>query len=211
MVLSKLLETIQQRNDSPGRTPHSRFPLEVFRQRDMTSDLHGPAQPRGAKRKRPSTDTRTNRPSVSQARNDSPLDESPSRNPHNSGGEFYNTNLGTVPVDSEGLSAGFGSVEALDGRVVPEPSFHQYGQQQGSHQQAPPGSGPPQFADPSVIQGVDMTGFPGADVGDGAEWAQFPGLGGWNNGMVDVLHGATWESLIHVVNQDHLDLNGQYL
>lgn len=41
--------------------------------------------------------------------------------------------------------------------------------------------------------------------GDDARWmAESGALSNWDSGMPDVFAGATWESLLHVVNQDNL-------
>jgi hypothetical protein len=61
---------------------------------------------------------------------------------------------------------------------------------------------------------VDAATYPNPNSLPGSnqdsQWAQWSGVSAWDSGMTDVLHGATWESLIQVVNQNHVDWDGQF-
>ena len=55
------------------------------------------------------------------------------------------------------------------------------------------------FGSPGTM-GMGMYGFDSDDI----RWAAQPGsLSNWDGGMPDVFAAATWESLLHVVNQDN--------
>ncbi|GAW24718.1 hypothetical protein ANO14919_143090 [Xylariales sp. No.14919] len=42
-----------------------------------------------------------------------------------------------------------------------------------------------------------------------ADWQGTPGVGSWNSGMPDIFGGATWESLLDIINQDNVDWNSR--
>ncbi|KAF2971747.1 hypothetical protein GQX73_g1857 [Xylaria multiplex] len=41
------------------------------------------------------------------------------------------------------------------------------------------------------------------------DWQGTPGVGSWNGGMPDIFSGATWESLLDIINQDTVDWNNR--
>lgn len=74
-----------------------------------------------------------------------------------------------------------------------------------------PPHGAPTAATPDV-RGLDVMGLSAPEFGgDGDDWMGGPAMGNWDGGMPDILGGVTWESLLHVVNQDNLAGRGGFL
>ncbi|KAK2611567.1 hypothetical protein N8I77_004900 [Diaporthe amygdali] len=115
--------------------------------------------------------------------------------------------LGSVMNDPAGRLA---SVLPSDGQLAEAVALDQPTLQQ--HQQIPlPPHDVPMAATPNA-RGLDVMGFstPGFESDDNG-WMGGPAAGNWDGGMPDILGGVTWESLLHVVNQDNLAWRGGFL
>lgn len=126
------------------------------------------------------------------------------------------------PCASEPCKSGPVEVDT-DGRTSTTPLFpsrertgHNYQGNQPSYQlpqqrhQAPLALQHDPIAIAPYAGGTGLTAFPPSGVGDDAT-AQMAlhNLGDWDGGMPDLLGGATWESLLHVINRDNLGWDDQ--
>ncbi len=60
--------------------------------------------------------------------------------------------------------------------------------------------------------GPDAMGVSMPALGDDSSWrADLAGPSNWDSGMPDIFAGATWESLLHAVDQDNLGWDGPFL
>lgn len=98
-----------------------------------------------------------------------------------------------------------------DGRPPEPPVPSQPHMHQQLQAYLPPHDAPiadsPSFA---ALDGAGPSNGPGFE-GDDDGWMAGPAVGNWDGGMPDILGGVTWESLLHVVNQDNLAWRGGFL
>ncbi|KAI9150834.1 putative transcriptional regulatory protein [Paramyrothecium foliicola] len=209
-VLSELQQTLQQnKNRRPdGSLMETTLPRtstsSEFTNRQFLRDPRNPSPQhlRTPKRRRIYSDVETNQTP----------DSTNSRYQRNANQSEFRRPTTQLP------SSGPGGIDGSTGRLAPmanenwqttrAPTFEEYGQSQNQQGQNEPTTQQAPMTTPE-IRGLDVTGYPDLRPEDDyTQWVNAPSMGNWNGGMPDILGGATWESLIHAINDNDIGWDG---
>lgn len=221
IVLSDLQQTVRVNRDTLLHSPSRRAPTSTPRSSFQAIARHvspaigqqTPDQRKSSKRRRIDPDAHAGDPSGFYSGDLQPQPNG--RQPDNrrqadqtsTQGPGEAAVLGFVMNDPAGRLA---SVFPSDGQPAEAVALNQPTLQQQQQIPLPPHDVP--IAATPNARGLDMMGLstPGFE-GDDNGWMGGPAAGNWDGGMPDILGGVTWESLLHVVNQDNLAWRGGFL
>lgn len=213
IVLSDLQQTVRLNRNTLPQSPAHSFQA-AGRRISREAGLQTPDQRRSPKRRRIDPETRaTHTPGLLGG-----TQPQPNRREQGDIGRQADQPFGLGPGEVaapgpaiDDPASRLASVFPPDGRppeaLVPnQPHLHQQ-QQAYLPPHDPPIAGTPSIA---ALDGPGASITPGFG-GDDDSWMGGPAVGNWDGGMPDILGGVTWESLLHVVNQDNLAWRGGFL